>query len=595
MKKILLLILFSLLFPSIVLAKGTCNHDDIKIEEITIEEKEGNTEELAPVSIDNNKINLNLEMYTAGESITYKIKVKNNSNNDYYFTKDSFSLNTDYLEYSILNDSAVIKSNEEKEIELKITYKKQILEDEFNENNMMSITLSDTPLSNPSTKRTIFLILLVTFITIIVITINRNKKLNRVLIGILICSNPLSIKALCTVNLEINANITINEKEAIFLPGPEVNVKMKELTGDDTSISSTPYYFQDENITAIKQSLIEPIESEKQEKNIVSTADSPYPIYMWYEEGIIYWWSEAHRPKLNQDASFMFSRLANLDSLLPFTKFNTINTTNMMGLFTNSKQIRNLESLENWNTSNVTNMQAMFSGTAIENLHGLENWNTSKLQNISIMFQSATNLKSIEALKNWDTSNVTDMIQTFYQTAIENLHGLENWNTSKVIKMSNTFSCTKITSLEYLENWDVSNVTNMSGMFSSTPLTSLHGLENWDTSSLINLDSMFSRTPITSLEPLRNWNTSNFTYLGGAFHFSNLTNLSGLENWDVSKVTSFYQMFAANDSLEDVTAITDWDIQSTASFTRMFWRTLSHPEFSKVSGVWDSSGTFIPS
>ena len=119
-KRVLLLILFLLLFPSVVLAKDTCNSNDIIIEEIKVEEKEGYTEELTPVSIDNNKINLNLEMYTVGESITYKIKVKNNSNNDYYFTKDSFNLNTDYLEYSLLNNSEVIKSNEEKEIELKI-------------------------------------------------------------------------------------------------------------------------------------------------------------------------------------------------------------------------------------------------------------------------------------------------------------------------------------------------------------------------------------------------------------------------------------------------------------------------------------------
>ena len=53
-------------------------------------------------------------MYNLNDSITYDVIVKSNSNNDYYFTKNYFNIDSDYLEYSILNDSAVIKSNEKK-------------------------------------------------------------------------------------------------------------------------------------------------------------------------------------------------------------------------------------------------------------------------------------------------------------------------------------------------------------------------------------------------------------------------------------------------------------------------------------------------
>ena len=517
MKKIVLVMII-LLFPSIVLAKDTCNNNDIKIEEITIEEKEGYTEELTPVSIENNKINLNLEMYNVGESITYKIKVKNNSNNDYYFTKDSFNLNTEYLEYEILNDNEVIKSTEEKEIELKITYKEKIPEDSYNENNMMSITLSDTPLSNPSTKRSLIFIFLVIFITMIIFII-RNKKTSKVLIGIILCFIPISIKALCTINLEINTNIAINEKEAIFLPGPEVNAKMKELAGGDIETSSYgPFYYLDENIFSIKYSKIEPLELNKEEKNIVSMPDSPYPIYMWYEEGTIYWWSEAKKPKLNKNSSSMFQYMKSLIDISDFSKFDVSNATDISAMFSHNSSLANIEPLRNWDTTNIIHMNSLF-------INASEIW-------------------SLSSLKMWNIANVTEMSYSFAGTALKNLKGLENWNTEKVTNMSGTFSsCGTLTTLEALKNWNTKNVTNISGMFSSCSM---------------------------------------------------LSSIEALENWDVSKIQNFSKAFAYTTNLTDASAINDWDIQKTANFTYMFNATPTHPEFTKVSGTWNSVGTFTP-
>ena len=570
MKKILLVITLLLLFPSVVLAKDTCNNDDIKIEEITILEKEGYTEELTPVSIDNNKINLNIEMYNVGESITYKIKVKNNSNNNYYFTKDSFNLNTDYIEYSIVNDSEVIKSNEEKSIQLKITYKEKISEDEFNENNMMSITLSDTPLTNPSTKRTINLILLVTFVTTIIFII-RNKKLSKVLIGILICFIPISIKALCTVNLEITANIAINEKEATFLPGPEVNVKMKELAGDDTSTATpSPYYFENENILFIKHSEIEPTNINKEEKNIVSIDDSPYPIYMWYEEGTIYWWSEDKTPNLNEDSSHMFRSMTKLNNIEGLRSFNSSNVLNMRRMF-NNINVQTLDDLSSWNTSSVVDMSGVFSGDAsLTTLEGLENWDTTNVTDMSLLLYNDKSLISIKELENWNTSNVTDFSYAFYNSPIISLSGLENWDTSKVTNMSYMFMNNEsLKSLEELENWDVSNAINIQNMF-------------------------FGNSQIISVESLSKWNTSNVTNMFRVFSgCTSLKNLNGLENWDVSSVTTFKYMFYGTQNLTNASSVNNWNISSDATFTGMFRESPYHPEFSKVPGTW-SNGTFTP-
>lgn len=79
--------------------------------------------------------------------------------------------------------------------------------------------------------------------------------------------------------------------------------------------------------------------------------------------------------------------------------------------------------------------------------------------------------------------------------------------------------------------------------------------------------------------------------------FSNtaLENLQGLENWNVQNVTDFRSMFIYNYNLTDASAINDWNIQPAASFAAMFLQAPAHPEFTKVQGAWNSSGTFIPS
>ena len=546
-KKVYMIFIFVLmLFPMMILAKDTCNSNDIKIKSIDLKESNGFSEEVEEANINNNIINLNLEMYNVGESITYKIKVKNNSNNDYYFTKDSFNLNTDHIEYEILNNSAVIKPNEEKEIELKITYKNKTPEDEFNENNRMSITLSDTPLSNPSTKRSLVLILLIVGTTTILAFVGEKKLIEKFMIVIfVILTVPLVTHASCTINLEINANITINEKEAIFLPGKEVNVKMKELAGDDTSTSTNPYTFQDENITAIKYSNTEPVDSEKQEKNIVSTIDSPYPIYMWYEEGTIYWWSEAKHPKLNKDSSIFMYNLSSLNEVT---------------------------SISLWDVSSIVNMQSMFYGTALVNLYDIKDWNIENVENLTYTFSHMEHLTDIKGLSNWNTKNINSLQNSFsFDSSLVDLSGLENWDTSKVENMNLTFAMNvSLVSLEPIKNWDTSNVKIFSSMFS--------------------LDKS-----INNLSPLSNWNVSNANDYRAMFAgCTTINDLNGLKNWDVSAGKVFGNMFYNCINLEDVSAINDWNIKEGYNFQGMFKNLNIHPEFSKVPGTWDSTGTFTP-
>ncbi len=124
MKKIFLFIIL-FLFPFVVLAKDTCDSNDIKIQSIELKNSIGNIEEVSDASISNQKINLGLKMNVVGDAAEYKIVLKNNSNEDYYFDEESLDLDMESVNYEVLFDdnTNLIKGGEEKVLYLKVSYK----------------------------------------------------------------------------------------------------------------------------------------------------------------------------------------------------------------------------------------------------------------------------------------------------------------------------------------------------------------------------------------------------------------------------------------------------------------------------------------
>ena len=578
-KKVLLLILFLLLFPSVVLAKDTCNKNDIKIETIELSDIRGNAEELSSSNNNNNKINLNTKMNVIGDSLTYKVVVKNTSNSDYTFEKNT--LTKDYLSYDITyeDDSNIIKPNEEKVIYLRLSYDNKpevesLVNGVLKENNEISFNLTkETSFINPETGNKILLSLIYLLIPVITFFYLIKKKKPTFMLLLLITIIPYIVNASCTciTTLDINLSLEIDRKEAVFLPGKEVNIKMKELAGDDTSTSTTGYGFKDQNITAIKKSEVEPIESNKEEKNVVSMPDSLYPIYMWYEEETIYWWSEDNTPALNEDASYMFFKIVNLSAIEGLKKFDSSSATTL-AYFLSWSGLLNIDPLANWNTLNVISMEGLFTNNkGIESVDGLRNWDTSNVQDMSYMFYGEENLKTLIDLELWDTSNVTNMYGMFYNNSkLASLEGLEKWNISSVTNMSLMFyNDSSLTSLLPLAKWDTSSVKIMSGVFwLDTSLTTLDGIGDWDISNVTDLSYMFHNClELNDVSALSNWNVSNVENMRYMFNISNdvvgtrkYSNLAQLDisNWNMAKVKD-YRYFI--ESLRYVT--TEFTIRST--------------------------------
>ena len=654
MKKIMFYICL-LFMPFFVFAEDTCNQDDIKIESIVLDSTSGNIEETSNPNADNNQVNLGLKMNVIDDCITYKIVITNTSNQDYTFNKNSLS--TDYLNYDITyeDNTNVVKAGESKVIFLTVNYSNKPSIDKLNngllvDNPKVSFNLQKEEaqtvieevakaIVNPDTKDVIgiFLLILIISLVITIILLRRGKKVKYItllILTILLTSNI--VKALCTCTLDINTSIEIDAKEAMFLPGKDVNAKMKELAGDDTSTLEDRYTFKNESIIAIKESEIEPSDNNKQEKNIVSTTESEYPIYMWFDNGTIYWWSEDKSPTLNEDSSYMFNMLTNINDISGLKGYDASATTDIEYMF-NSAKIQSLINLINWNVSQVKNMSFIFLNCRqLESISGLETWDTSNVEDMTGVFNININVRDFSPIKNWNVNKVKYMQRMFATCFSVEEIDLSNWETHslenisrmfaqswiaidgqsttggvlKRIKLSKKFDTSKVTDMSllvynnrviedysFLKYLNTSNVENMMHIFySNNGLTNTEYLKDWDVSKVTNMNGLFVGTKnLTSLEGLKNWNTSSVKDLSYLFRScKSLTNLDGMENWNVSNVLTFDYMLDGVNSLSDASSINNWNISPSATYTRMFTNTQSHPEFTKVQGTWEN-GTFIPS
>ena len=385
-----------------------------------------------------------------------------------------------------------------------------------------------------------------------------------------------------------------NTKMAMFDTGENVAKKMHSLAIEGEIINNGESY-GNLSINAIKRYKETPDLTKMTDANIVSWTDaytayeqnpSAYksmipegtklcPIYMWFEEsgeeirgmdgskglteitnsntqkkvktGTIYWWSESQNVYLNPDSSNMFVGLSYLADISGLSELKTDYVTNMSRMFY-------------WSTHNLTN---------------------------------------VNALKNWNTANVEDMNTLFYSWNgdISDISGLKNWNTAKVTDMSSMFVGSRFEDVEALSNWNTSNVTNMSYMFgdgdTGSNIKKIDGITNWDVSKVANMQGMFYTCSITDLSAISKWNVSNVTCMDSMFLGCEIQDLNAISNWNVSNVTSVSQMFQGN-PITDASGINNWNITKVTSFNSMFSGCPTHPEFTKVTGTWDSDGTFTP-
>ena len=571
-KQIFIVILLSLfLLPLNVFA----DDNDVIVKSIELVNKSDNVEELSQASASGTNINVNIKLYDPKDYIEYSLLIKNNSQDDYTFDDSKLETSNDYLSYkfSYSESSNVLKPGEERNVKLTITYINKVPQDKltndfFTSESKISLTLNDNVITpnivNPETGLTNpILYVIVMFISLvgIFITLKISKKIKLIMIVLTsLLVLPIYTVANKKIDIKLNANITIDGKEAYFLPGSEFNIKVKQLAGNDTTVNG--YNTSDNFIKTIKISDVEPTETNKEDKNVASNADSPNPIYMWIKEGTLYLWSLDKTLNLNEDAAHMFKNFKALNSIDDMRRFDTSKTTTFMQLFYGDTQLTSddLTSISDWNVSNVKSIKTMFSFVSIDNVDFLKNWDVSSVEDASYAFQVCGSLVSIDGLSNWNTSSFKNMYGMFMghssigDNHINSLEGLRNWDVSNVEEMSYLFQRNAdISDLSPIENWDVSNVKKMRGMFlGNTSLTNASPLSKWKVTSLHDILAMFQSSSVTNLNGIDKWNISNITDIRGLVQNDLNLEEADLSLFDLSNITDASTIFKGDTNLQRI-------------------------------------------
>ena len=356
--------------------------------------------------------------------------------------------------------------------------------------------------------------------------------------------SPASIPADSTGNITFTAQW--EESSAELLDGESINVKMKRLAGT----GSAKYTTKNTTITAIQRTDEKPTEAVMADYNsLISTDASTKPVYAWFENGVIKWWSEAEDVNAGVKPSRLCYGMQNLTDISGLNEWQTGKITDMSEMFEDCSKLTDLTPLANWQTGKVHDMSEMFKGCSnLTSLAELADWDTGHVTRMSSMFSGCSQLTDLTPLANWQTGQVCYMIDMFGGCSnLTGLAGLADWDTGNVTGTGDMFyNCSKLTDLTPLANWQTGQVTDMGAMFKGcSNLADLAGLADWDMGNVTDMSNVFENcSKLTDLTPLANWQTGKVNNMSAMFmNCVKLTNTVGINSWNTSKVRYFEKMF----------------------------------------------------
>ena len=353
---------------------------------------------------------------------------------------------------------------------------------------------------------------------------------------------------------------------AIFDTGKNVNIKFKRLAGNSV-YGEEPWQISDTRIENIYKSETAPDINSMTDANVVSVEESPTPIYAWYDNYNIYWWSDAESVYLNEDASYMFNRITEVENIN--TSFITSNTTDMSYLFGSCNDLRSID-LSGFNTSKVTNMSNMFlQNYQLQNIN-VSNFDTSSVTDMSGMFTLCNKLTTLD-LSNFDTTNVTNMTAMLYGVSSLTTLNMSNFNFSNYNpgSLMMNISSGGFNSLRTLKFDNVVCPQNMVYAFGGLPTITTFSFNNIDTSNVTNMEAMFMGDKMTSLD-LSSFITNKVTTMNTMFQNCNNLQTLNLESFVTNNVTTMDQMFYGCSSLTTISVSDDFVVDQVTSSNGMF-------------------------
>ena len=273
----------------------------------------------------------------------------------------------------------------------------------------------------------------------------------------------------------------------------------------------------------------------------------------------------SYRP---ESTAYWFQACSSLTTINGIRNLNTINVTDMMGMFYGCSGLKSID-VSGFKTFNVTTMNSMFSGCSGLTSLDVTGFNTSNVTDMTAMFQNCSGLTSLD-VSGFKTYNVTRMSCMFNGCSGLTSLDVTGFDTSKVTDMSVMFQfCSGLTSLD-VSGFKTSNAWDISSMFSfCSGLTSID-VSGFKTSKVIYMHNMFwGCSGLMSLD-LSGFETSNVTHMFYMFNgCSGLTNIYVGDDWNTANVTTSEAMFGYCTSLIGGNGTTYSEDHITAEYARL--------------------------
>ena len=524
----------------------------VTIKSIDLLNKSDNTVIESEAYTDGIKLFMDLVFYQKDDYATYKVVLKNNTDTSLYINDSIFNENKDYVyyEFDYLNGDNILGPKEEKEFNIKVSYRKEIDTDLFRNgvavlDNSDPLILSDKLIGVPNTLKNlgIFGIVILSIVVIALVIgsfiIFKNKKsvgLTVVVLGLLLIIIPNSADALLQVDIPVKAKVSIKK------------VKETVCTYNGTLNSGVVY-------------------TNGQYKYTYTTID-----------GIAGWRAE----------------LADKDSTDPVTSklCTTISgkpIISLASMFMNSKTTS--IDLSSFYTSNVVDMQSMFErANNVEGTLDLSGFDVSKVKNASYMFyETSKDAEEINIIMpNADWNKATTMSYMFYYTGSNaktvniDIHG---WVLYELLSGSNIFSSVggdaenvNIT----LKDWNLKKATTIYKMFpqiGQDAEKTVLDLTNFKFEKATDLGSMFyyfaQRCPDAVIKGLDTWDMKGVESVSYMFYacMEQTKNINiDLTNWDVSNIKNFNSFVYYFGAFSEKTTFKakNWVINPAANIEYMF-------------------------
>ena len=530
MKKILLMIVIFLMFPLICFAESNA-----EVKSITFVEKSENTKVASEATTDGEKINLDLIFYDQGDYATYDVVVKNKASEKLFINGDIFKSDDEHISYGFSYDGNknYIEPGEEQTITIKAVYSKAIEKEEFGSGGLYEasttepLILSNKLLSVPNTLKNLGILGKLFIIAVIVCVVVglyisiknvKNKEMLTLIIGVAIIVVPYIASALLTLEIPVEATITIKkvkDNSCEFIG--TLNAGATHVEGQYTyKYKQQRTYSGWEDIEADGWGMA------------LTDRDSTDPVTSKMCTSI------GGKPVVSLSAAFVNSKATSID----LSSFDTSNVKNMTETFRyvgqDASEIELID-IEYLDTSNVTNMTAIFHNYGLRTTAPIDldltKWDTHSVTEFDYAFtyfgKDSTDKINLN-ISGWDLRNVSSFSYVFSTMGEKTPEVYANLSNIKL-------DPTKLTSLRYLF-----------AEFASGSKKTILDVTGWDTSGVTDLNTTFSKFGSNTCSGIANNRCDNVLDTTPGI----VSKIIGLDTWDLSNVTDYANFFCYNSYLD---------------------------------------------